>query len=206
MLRDTSLAVVAVTFAILAVGCASATTVWSVTPASNGHSPRAHIFVAPAAVDIGAASGNVGQNVSEIERTLTQRILSIVREADPDARLADATGPAPFTPMASYIDAVAPGRTSRSELDAAGDAVRHGGTSLLVPTIVAWRTMRTDDPIGAVTVDHNRVVIALRFVRLEPVALVGSVTFENHARLTLNQSPERLLNDEFRKTVLQLVR
>jgi hypothetical protein len=41
---------------------------------------------------------------------------------------------------------------------------------------------------------------------LRPVAVSGTVTFENHARLTLNQPASRLLGDRFRVVVLQLVR
>src|SRR5262245_34355160 len=135
----------------------------------------------PPAIERTAAAGNVGRNVSEIESVVEARILAIAREADPNARPADATGQTPFLPMAQYIDAVAPSKTTGSELNAAGYARQHGGMRLLVPTIVEWRQTRTDDPAGALTTPHNRIVIAMRLVRLDPVGVVGSVTFENHA-------------------------
>jgi hypothetical protein len=66
--------------------------------------------------------------------------------------------------------------------------------------------MRTDGPIGAIVVPGSAVKIRLRLMALRPVAVSGTVTFENHARLTLNQPASRLLGDRFRVVVLQLVR
>jgi len=65
--------------------------------------------------------------------------------------------------------------------------------------------MRTDDPIGALIAPHNGVVIALRLVRLDTATVEGSVTFRNHSRVTVNQSADRLLNGDFRRTVLRLL-
>ena len=133
------------------------------------------------------------------------RLLAVVQERDPGARMADTTGQMPFLPMGRYIDAVAPARATRNEMTAAGFALQHGGTHLLVPTIIEWREMRTDDPVGALMPPHNRVVIELRLVRLDPLAVEGSVTFKNQSRFTVNQSADRLLNEDFRRTVLRLL-
>jgi hypothetical protein len=91
------------------------------------------------------------------------------------------------------------------EINAASHALQRGATHLLVPTITEWRQMRTDDPIGALTIPPNSVSLTLRLMRLEPPALVGQVTFRNRAHLTLNQRAIRLLNDRFREAVLRLV-
>lgn len=133
------------------------------------------------------------------------RLLAVVQERDPGARMADTTGQTPFLPMARYIDAVAPVRATRNEITAAGFALQHGGTHLLVPTIIEWRQMRTDDPLGALMPHHNGVVIELRLVRLDPVAVEGNVRFKNQSRFTVNQSADRLLNEDFRRTVLRLL-
>ena len=119
--------------------------------------------------------------------------------------MADGSGQTPYLPMKPYIDAIAPDRTTAEELNAAGYALQHGGTHLLVPTITEWREMRTDDPVGALIPLHDGIAITFRLVRLNPPAVEGHVTFENHARVTVNRSAVRLLNDEFRRTVLRLV-
>jgi hypothetical protein len=191
--------------ALIASGCSAATTVGSFPAAPRAPIPPAHIFVMSPAVEGSPATGNIGRNFFEIERVVAARLLAILHERDPAAVMADANGQTPFLPMAKYIDAVAPSRTSRNEINAAGFALQHGGTHLLVPTITEWRERRTDDPIGALIPPHNGVVIELRLVRLDPVALEGNVTFKNHSRFTVNQSADRLLNGDFRRIVLRLV-
>jgi hypothetical protein len=190
--------------ALFASGCSAATTVGTFPATPRGSAP-AHVFVMPPAVEGSPATGNVGRNFSDVERVVTTRLLTIVRERDAGAMIADPTGQTPFLPMARYIDAVAPARTTRSELNAAGFALQHGGTHLLVPTIIEWREMRTDDPIGALLPPHDGVVIALRLVRLDPASIEGSVTFKNHSRVSVNQSADKLLNGDFRRTVLRLL-
>jgi hypothetical protein len=190
--------------ALFASGCSAATTVGTFPATPRGSAP-AHVFVMPPAVEGSPATGNVGRNFSDVERVVATRLLTIVRERDAGAMIADPTGQTPFLPMARYIDAVAPARTTRSELNAAGFALQHGGTHLLVPTIIEWREMRTDDPIGALLPPHDGVVIALRLVRLDPASIEGSVTFKNHSRVSVNQSADKLLNGDFRRTVLRLL-
>lgn len=130
------MALAVMTVAALVTACSSATAVWSVKPALGNASAPPRIFVMSPAADIGAATGNVGRNFSDVERVLAQRIMSIAREVDPGARPADTSGRTPFLPVARYIEAVAPSRMTRGEIDAAGYALQHGGTALLVPTIV----------------------------------------------------------------------
>ena len=191
--------------ALLASGCSAATTTGTFPPAPRGPSAQAHVFVMPPAVEGSPATGNVGRNFSDIEQVVAARLLAIVHERDAGAMMADPAGQTPFLPMARYIDAVSPARTTRSELNAAGYALQHGGTHLLVPTIVEWRERRAGDPIGALLPPHDGVVIALRLVRLESPMVEGSVTFKNHARVTVNQSADGLLNGDFRQTVLRLL-
>ena len=159
----------------------------------------------PPAAEGSPATGNIGRNFTDVEQTVATRLLTISRERDAGAMMADQTGQTPFLPMAAYMDGVAPARTTRSELNAAGFDLQHGGTHLLVPTIIEWREIRTDDPIGALLPPHDGVVIALRLVRLEPPKVEGSVTFKNHSRVTVNQSADKLLNGDFRQTVLRLL-
>ena len=196
----------ATAIASIALGCSAATTAGTFPSTPRDHQPPAHVFVMSPVVEGSPATGNIGRNFSDIERGVATRLLAVVQERDPGARMADTTGQTPFLPMARYIDAVAPSRTTRDEISAAGYAFQHGGTHLLVPTIIEWREMRTDDPIGAMLPPHSRVVIALRLVRLDPLAVEGAVTFRNQSRFTANQSAHRLLNEDFRRTVLRLLR
>ena len=198
-------ALAAAVIASIACGCSAATTVGTFPTAPRDHHSQVHLFVMPPASEGSPATGNIGRNFSDIERVVAMRLLAIVQERDPGARMADTSGQTPFLPMARYIDAVAPSRTTRTEITAAGFALQHGGTHLLVPTIIEWREMRTGDPVGALIAPHNGVVIALRLVRLDPLAVEGDVRFKNHSRFTANQSAERLLNGDFRRTVLRLV-
>jgi len=190
--------------AIFASGCSAATTVGTF-PAARDLSAPLHVFVMPPAVEGSPATGNIGRNFNDVERVVATRLLTVVRERDAGAMMADPTGQTPFLPMAKYIDAVAPALTTRNELNAAGFALQHGGTHLLVPTIVEWREMRAGDPIGALLPPHDGVVIALRLVRLAPPIVDGSVTFKNHSRVTVNQSVDKLLNGDFRQAVLRLL-
>ena len=159
----------------------------------------------PPAVEGSPATGNIGRDFNDVERVVATRLLTIVRERDAGAMMADSTVQTPFLPMAKYIDAVAPARTTRRELEAAGFAQQHGGTHLLVPTIIEWREMRAGDPIGALLPPHDGVVIALRLVRLGPPMVDGNVTFKNHSRVTVNQSADKLLSGDFRQTVRRLL-
>jgi hypothetical protein len=107
--------------------------------------------------------------------------------------------------LAGYPAAIDGARLTEEELDAARVALQGGATHLLVPTILQWTVMRTDDPLGMFIVPHTQIGIELRLMRLQPPARVGDVVFQNRARLTLNKSPMKLLDDSFRGVVLQLV-
>jgi hypothetical protein len=135
------------------------------------------MFVMEPLVEGAASPGNVGRNFRAIRQALLARILAIVRERCPT------TGVVP-DPKA---------------------AVERGATTLLVPSIVEWKEMRTDDSFGAFLGSHNQITVELRLMRLQPPAVMGRLRFKNRARLTLNQSATRLLNESFRKAVLQLV-
>lgn len=191
--------------AACACGCSAATTTGRFPAESRSRPTSGHVFIMPPVIGGSPGIGNVGRNFSDIERVVAARLLAIVQERDPEAQLADATGQTPYLPMKAYIDAVAPARTTAVELNAAGFARQHGGTYLLVPTILEWREMRTDDPIGALTLPHEGVAIAFRLVRLDAPAVEGDVTFRNHARVTVNRPAKSLLNDDFRRAVLRLV-
>ena len=190
---------------LVACGCATATTTASVlrAPREAGHPP--HIFVVPPVASGVPVTGNVGRDAAEVERVVTARLLAAVRERDPGATMAETRDETRYHPMKPYIDAIAPARATRAELNAAGFALQHGGTHLLVPGIVEWRVMRTDDPLGALIPPHNAVVVSLRLVRLDPPAVAADVTFTNRSRLTLNQPADRLLNTDFRRAVLRLL-
>ncbi|HEY1303852.1 MAG TPA: hypothetical protein VGF24_09915 [Vicinamibacterales bacterium] len=150
-----------------------------------------------------AAPGNVGRNFPAITSDVTARTLSIVRERFPEADVAGR--PSTARPaLAGYASAAGQAVTT-GEVNAAVDAATRGATHLLVPTITEWTEMRTDDPIGALIGRHESVTIALRLMRLEPPALVSQVTFHNRARVTLNRKASRLLDERFRREILQLL-
>ena len=157
-------------------------------------------------VIVGPASpGNVGRDFNAIGDAVASRILSVVRERFPRAEISDSRPAAGPRVPPGYSRATAEPSVTPGELHAAGAALQNGATHLLVPTITEWREMRADDPIGALTVPHNSVTVTLRLMRLDPPALVGRVTFSNHARLTTNQRATHLLDEEFRQVVLRLV-
>ena len=79
------------------------------------------------------------------------------------------------------------------------------GFPLLASTVVQWKQTRTDDPIGALFLPRNAIVIRLELLDAAVSADAHVVTFSNRARLTLNQPAERLLNDDFARTVRRLL-
>jgi hypothetical protein len=195
----------ATAMALLACAGATAPGAGTVVAGPLDTRPRPHVFVMPPLAPGTPAPGNVGRDFAEVERVVAARLLAVVRELDPGATMAETRDETPFLPMQRYIDAIAPARTTRAELNAAGFALQHGGTHLVVPAIVEWREVRTDDPIGALIPPHDGVVVSLRLVRLDPPAAAGYVTFENHARVTLNRPADHLLNGDFRRAVLRLL-
>jgi hypothetical protein len=76
---------------------------------------------------------------------------------------------------------------------------------LLIPTIVQWKQMRSDDPIGIFILAHNSIVIRLQLADSGAPEGNRTVTFRNHAHFTLNQPAERLLNGGFRNAVRSLL-
>ena len=78
-------------------------------------------------------------------------------------------------------------------------------THLLVPTILEWTQMRTDDPLGALIGPHSGVRIMLRLTRVQPPAVVSEVTFHHRSRVTVNRDARGLLGNGFRRAVLELL-
>jgi hypothetical protein len=125
--------------------------------------------------------GNVGRDWETIQQAVAARILESARQRDPGARLIDTM---PIGPAAT----------------------KQSATHLIVPSILQWTQMRTDDPIGALISRRNHITIALRLMRLQQAPVLEcEITFTNRARLTLNQRAERLLDRRFHAAVLQLL-
>jgi hypothetical protein len=155
---------------------------------------------------VGTASpGNIGRDFVAINEGVASRILSIVREGFPRAQRVDSGSPARLPLPAEYRRATGESVVTTEEMNAASQALAHGATHLLVPMITEWKEMRTDDPIGALILPHNSIIVRLRLMQLQIPALAGSVTFRNRARLTLNQKALALLDGRFRQAVLDLV-
>ena len=191
--------------ALAGSGCASTSSIrWSRSPDASGV-PRAFpVFVMEPLVEGSAGPGNAGRNIPAVKRQVRERILTITSERSTVVDVV-VTPHRRIPALASYPAAIGGARLTAEELDAANAAFEDGATHLLVPTILQWTAMRTDDPLGAFLVPHNQIAIDLRLMRLQPPALVGDVVFKNRARLTLNQSPMKLLDGSFRDVVLQLV-
>jgi hypothetical protein len=177
MVRHWLLAVVAVF--ILAGGTAHVRAVSPQPPRTDVTS----IAVLEPLVDATAKPGNAGRDFAAITTLVGSRTLAIVRERFPAAELLDAQG------MGQGLDL----------------ARQHGATHLLVPVITEWRQMRTDDPIGALILPHNRITIELRLLRVYPTAPVRGATFHNSAHITVNQPAARLLDAKFRRILLGLL-
>jgi hypothetical protein len=204
--RSTAAAGVSILLALAACGCAPHHSVRWDHPVVVSMVPSAGpIFVMEPLIAGTASPGNVGRDFAAIKAGVVTRIVSIVRERFPRTEVADSRAPA-GTPMpAGYRLATGEPAVTAEELNAAGQAWHRGATQLLVPTITEWRQMRTDDPIGALTLPRNSITVTLRLMRLEPPVLIGQVTFRNRAHLTLNQPAIRLLDDRFREATLRLV-
>jgi hypothetical protein len=165
-----------------AVSCSTAVVSGTFPAKPSAAAAPVHLFVMPATSAQRLSTGNQGFSFGDAQRALDEQLVAIAREKDPHAALTAAEG----KPAYDYARA-------------------HGGTHLLVPTIVEWRQMRSDDPVGALVEAHNRISIELRLVQLDPEKTEGDVTFTNHARVTVNQPANRLLDDEFRKVVRKLL-
>jgi len=170
----------------------------------SGAAPTGPVFVLEPIVVGTASPGNVGRDFVAIRQEVAQLVLAVVQERFPDAKV---VAPPPFAGVTMPLYALATGEplVSVEERAGASQALHEGASHLLVPTITEWTEMRADDPIGALIGPHSRVTVTLRLIRLDPPALSGSVTFHNRARLTLNQHAARLLDDEFKGAIRQLV-
>ena len=197
--------VAAVTGLLFSIACGAAATVsWEqpVLPGVRAEGDRLSVMLPQWTADTNP--GNVGRDVAAITSDVGDRILATVRQRIVRAELVPANvriaGPLP----AGY-EAAVPGRITPEERRAASWTAEHGTPYLFVPTIVEWKEMRTDDPIGALSLPHNSIAITVRLMQMEPPAVLGQATFRSHARLTLNQSARQLLDKRFQKMVLDLV-
>jgi hypothetical protein len=198
--------VLVVAIAAAAVGCASTSSVhWDRPVAPGGTQAGERVFVMVPTVDGSAVPGNVGRDFEKIRTVVVTRLVAVVNQRYPGADVAEPGPPAAFRVLPGYAAAVTGIHASREEFDAARIARDHGATHLLVPTITQWTENRTDDPVGALTAPHNRIALTLRLMRLEPPGVAGIVTFTNHARVTVNQPAERLLDERFQNAVLALL-
>jgi len=159
-------------FAILSISAACGATgaVASNPPAMvpSPVAPTCRIFVMWPASAPSAFRGNVVVHPADVESIVAYRILEEVRKQCPAGELVHA----------------APARECAADY-------------LLVPTIEQWNQNRTDDPIGAFVSPKNRIAISLRLMRLREPAVESCVRFTNRARVTVNQSAARLLNNDF---------
>jgi len=191
--------------ALAGSGCASGSSIrWNRPVDVPGVLAADQLFVMEPIVEGGATPGNVGRNIPAVRQQVHERIVSVASER---ATVIDVV----ITPnrripaLAGYPAALGGVRPTLEELDAANAAFGDGASYLLIPTILQWTVMRTDDPLGAFILPHNQIAIELRLMRLQPSAIVGDVIFKNRAHLTLNQSPSQLLDGSFRRVALQLV-
>lgn len=192
--------------ALAATSCATnSSTQWTRPLNATALPHGGPVFVMEPVVVGTASPGNIGRDFTAIKRTVATRILTIVRERLPGAEMVEVGPLAPIRPFPGYATAAGEEGDTMEEFRAANLAYQRGATHLLVPMITEWKEMRTDDPIGALTVPHNSITLTLRLMRLQPPALAGRVIFKNRARLTLNQQAARLLDDRFRRVVLELV-
>jgi hypothetical protein len=190
---------------VAACGCASHHSVrWEHPPMAAAVPSAGPIFVMEPLIVGTASPGNVGRDFAAIKAGVVTRIVSIVRERFPRTEIAGSRALA-ATPLPAEYRFAAGEPVTAEEANAAGQALRRGATHLVVPTILEWTQMRTDDPIGVLTLPRNSITLTLRLMRLQPPALVGQVTFRNRAHLTLNQQALRLLDGRFREVTLRLV-
>ena len=190
--------------ALAGSGCASASSIrWNRGLDPPGVPAMGRVCVMEPLVEGSAAPGNVGRNISVVKQEVRERLLAIVSEHSAVVDVV-VTPHGRIPALASYPAALSGARLTSEELDAANAAFEVGATHLLVPTILQWTVMRTDDLFGAFILSHNQIAIDFRLMQLQPPALVGDVIFKNRARLTLNQPPMQLLDGSVRRVVLQL--
>ena len=188
---------------LLLAGCAARSVTWNQAPVRAAAPTNGPVFVLPPILQPGEP-GNVGRDFAAIRTAVADRILTVVRQRFPGAQLA-VTSTGPGIRYDLYRSAVGDPVVSVDEMNGAAGALRAGATHLLVPAIIEWKQMRTDDPVGAIVLPHNSVTVTLRLMRLEPPAVAGRMTFHNRARLTLNQPAIGLLDAEFQRATLQLI-
>jgi hypothetical protein len=194
-----------VAVAALASACAAAArTEWRGRPGDANLPTTGPVFVMEPLVNAVGPPGNVGRDLPAVSRDLLGRILAVVRERFPASEPV-ARGPYALPALAGYPRNVDGDVVTREELEAARRAYERGATHLLVPIIADWKEARTDDPVGAFVGARSMVRLTLRLMALRPPSVVGDVVFANRARVTLNRPARGLLNERFRRALLQLL-
>jgi hypothetical protein len=138
---------------------------------------------------------------------INSQTMSAVRERFPDAPVADLHAQPPMLiPERAYVAAAGGDQVWPDEIVAVNWAQAHGATYLLVPMNWGWAYEPAEESFIDYYLPRKRIAIAVRLMRLQPLALVGRVVFRNRAALPLfNPPPENLLDDRYRKAVLRLV-
>ena len=190
---------------LIATACgARATVSWEQPMPARAPSEGERLYVMAPQWTAGTNPGNVGRDVAGITSDIGDRILATVRQRIAGAELVPANIRM-AVPLPAGYEAALPGPITPDERRAASWTVEHGVPFLFVPTIVEWKEMRTDDPIGAFSLPHNTIAITVRLMQMVPPTVLSQATFRSRARLTLNQSARQLLDERFNRMVLELV-
>jgi len=174
-------------------------------PGMPGLTASCPVFVMWPMTGPASLGGNVGVDSQDLLPIVANRILAVVRERCPNGELVPPSTLVSFSPIPGYPAVIEGIEVSADEQRAAATARERGATFLLVPTILQWKQVRTDDPIGALLSPHNQVSLSVTLMRLEHPVAAGKVLFRNHSRITLNQSAVRLLDKEFRSALRGLL-
>jgi len=197
--------VAAVAGLLTSIACGARTTVtWEQPVVARVPSQEERLYVMAPQWTAGPNPGNVGRDVAGITSDIGDRILATVRQRIARAEQVPANVRI-AVPLPAGYEAALPGRITPEERRAASWTVEHGVPLLIVPTVVEWKEMRTDDPIGALSLPHNSIAITVRLMQMEPPTVVAEATFRSRARLTLNQGARQLLDERFQTMVLELV-
>jgi len=204
--RLTPLTLVGLSTAIAVIaGCAPTISVTRNRSADMPPTVKCPVFVMWPTSAADAFGGNIAVSVRDVELTLANRILEVVRERCADGDLVRSDFSTPFATFSGRLAAFRTTGLTPFEQTAALCARERHANYLVVPTIQQWNENRTDDPIGSFMPPKNRIDVSLQLVRLDSPAITGRVRFTNRARITLNQRAARLLNDDFRKAVRDLL-
>jgi hypothetical protein len=164
-------------------GCASThAAAWSARTTGQTATASCPVVVTLPRSDVKAFAHGNADHVEQVPRLVAEAVLQVVRDRCPS------------------------GTTLAVDDSRVVDVARQQRAAfVLIPFIVEWRQARTDDPIGAFFPPHNRIIISLKLVPVLSNRPERHVTVTNRSRVTLNQRPDRLLNDDFRHAVRSLL-